>query len=131
MVEYLGMGGSVALKPSIVGYISATTGALLAVAVSPDTLPVMGAAVGVGIGIAWAIVGSNRDRANESLTKQIALLQNMLEAKDAQIKARDDERALVRQARVELEAANERLSVRIARLEEERRNVASGTEEPG
>ena len=90
----------------------------------PDIVPVVCSAIGVGIGLAWAIVGGGRDRARESLTHQITLLQSMLEAKDrewrAAVEFKDHEREKIRAAKIELEKANEHLSVRIARLEAER-----------
>lgn len=130
MMEYLGLGGLASKSPAIVGYASTVGGALLAVSVGPDTLPIVGAAIGVGIGIAWAVVGSNRDRANEALTKQLSLLQTLLESKDRQIQARDEERVLVRKARLDLEEANERLAVRIARLEAEKGDHERPTPQP-
>lgn len=90
--------------------------------ISPDTLPILFGAIGVGSGLAWQFISGNRDRANEALTKQVEILHGMLERKDRDLRAavelKDAEREKIMAAKLELEIANERLEVRVARLEE-------------
>ena len=111
-LEFLGLGGVANKSASIVGVASTFGGAVLAMAVSPDTLPVLGAAMGVGVGIAWAIVNSNRDRAREALLKEMEMLQRILDQREADIEE-------VRKAKILADKLNSVLEVRISRLEEE------------
>jgi hypothetical protein len=131
MMEFFGVGGTAVSKSSVVGYASTIGGAVLAVSVNPDTLPILFGAIGIGSGLAWSYVSGNRDRAREALVKQIDMLQKMLDEKDrawqVAVEFKDSEREKIRTAKLELEKANERLEVRIARLEEER--LASGRKE--
>ena len=83
--------------------------------IGADSVPVIFSALGVGIGLAWTIVSGNRAHARESLQGQIQAMQQL-------IKAKDQERDTLREEKLELEKANARLEVRLARLEAERGN---------
>jgi hypothetical protein len=78
--------------------------------IGPEVVPVIFSALGVGIGLAWAVINGNRAYAREALTQQITVLQGLIDAKD-----RDREQG--RQERLKLEQENVQLTVKLSRCE--------------
>lgn len=118
----MGFFGVNSSKIPVVSYASTFASGILAMSVSPDTVPILMAAFGFGVTAAWSWISGNRDRANQSLVKQIEFLQSQLEAKDKALRDAvqfsDEERAKIIAAKLKLEQDHERLVVRFSGLEE-------------